>query len=802
MINSKIAFRSAFLFISSIVTSTSVLAGLEQTVFTDTTGTQQSIVGDELTFTSINSDVQLYISSGLDRKLQVQLVDSAGLVIQEVNTSVINVSDRISVGDNDYYGKIISLKAPNADGSFTFIIISKDLSGNVTSTSSYEFTQDTTAPSITGEFTLTNNAYHGTIDNFGTTNTTKQLNVSGVSDLNGIDHVRYWVEQPDKSKKYADVQYNADSQKVVIAGSIATSKSLVPEPGYYQIGVDVYDAANNVATKSRYSHIDLTCPTTDHDLTQVYNDKTGEWETYSSGMKIFANPVKVRYRRNLSDFATAEAPYGWKIGDGISYKDSDYAYYERTFPYKQAYTYFNFFSESGHACRTYRLRNFNFTLASGVDLAPVSTGLAYQTNLSSEWVNSETFRTAEEATITKVRLFSEARSYRQKRTLNGGGSCYVEIGSTYCDISTSYSRSSGRGYSPYAYYASKDDDSMKVHSSYLYTYWDFNSPVISSLKQDASNKTIQMNTYDADTTSDWKSSMWVISSVGATANINGDSVKLNSPSLNTVDYQHREYTFNTSSLDVEGEVPITFYVEDSYGNRTEQTETYLIDSVEPAIAVTYKNETPPEVIGDIRNFVINVEDYSSASLKSVQLTGSNAEENVYLAIVDEGNGNYSVEKPRIFPTLDYGSGERYKLSMVAVDEYGNTQRKTIEFGYSPDNLIVIDSQTYLPANGIALYDVNDNAIASIYSQEILTLDSSQVATGEQQAEITNRKDSDFTIIVKGNQGIVTVEPGVTKSMTIDLGTAGGKLDVEVYPADNTEGTAEFMFDIPTLTTIY
>ena len=802
MKNRNFPLKSAFLLISSIFTSTSVLAGLEQTVFTDTTGTQQSIIGDELTFTSINSSVQLYISSGLDRKLQVQLVDSSGLVIQEVTTSVINVDDRISVGSNDYYGKIVSLNAPTSDGTYTFIVISKDLSGNVTSTTSYEFTQDTTAPSITGEFSLTVNAYHGTIDNFGTTSTTKQLNVSGVSDLNGIDHVRYWVEQSDNSKKYADVQYNADSEKVVIAGSIATSTSLVPEPGYYHIGIDVYDAANNVATKSRYSHIDLTCPTTDHDLTQVYNDKTGEWETYTSGMTIYANPVTVRYRRNLSDFATTEAPYGWKMGSGISYSDSDYAYYERTFPYKQEYTYFQFFSESGHSCRTYRLKNFNFTLASGVDLAPVKTGFSYQTDLSSDWVSSENFKTATAATITKVRLFSEARNYRQKRTLNGGGSCYIEIGSTYCDISTSYTYSSGRGYTPYAHYASVDDDSMKIHTGYLYTYWDFNSPVISSLTQDTSDQSIQMNTYDADTTSDWKSSMWVISSVGATANINGSSVKLPTPSKNTIDSQHREYTFKTSSLDVEGEVPITFYVEDSYGNRTEQTETYLIDTMKPVITVTYENDTPPEVIGDIRDFEINVEDYSNASLKSVQLTGSYAEENVFLAIVNEGDGNYSVEKPRIFPTLDYDSGEHYTLTMVAVDEYGNTQTKTVEFGYSPDNLIVVDSQPYLPANGVALYDVNDNAIASIYSQDVLTLDSSQVATGEQQAEITNSKDSDFTIIVKGNEGLVSVEPGATKSMTIDLGTSGGKLDVDVYPADNTEGIAEFMFDIPTLTTIY
>lgn len=117
-------------------------------------------------------------------------------------------------------------------------------------------------------------------------------------------------------------------------------------------------------------------------------------------------------------------------------------------------------------------------------------------------------------------------------------------------------------------------------------------------------------------------------------------------------------------------------------------------------------------------------------------------------------------------------------------------------------MIVVDTQQYLPANGVALYDITDHAIASIYSEDILALDSIQIATGKQEAEITNRKNSDFTIVVRGNDGLVTVAPGEIKTMIVDLGVSGSKLDVEVFPANNTEGSAEFMFNIPTLTTIY
>ncbi len=794
--------RNLALIASFFLVSSAAVAGIEQAVFSNANGATQSVEGSDLGFISINSAIQLYISSGLDRKLEVQLVSDSGNIVDNVETSVINISDRLTVGGDDFYGKIVTLDAPPSDGSYRFVVKSVDLSGSITSTSSYSFIQDTTAPTIAGSFTLTRNAWYATIDKFGRADTVKQLNVSGVTDANGIDHVKYWVNQSDNTKKYADIQYNNYSNSVVIDGSIAASTNMVPSPGYYEFGIDVVDLAGNKSTKSRYSHIDLTCPSTDNSVTQVYNENSEVWQTYSPGMVIYANPVKVRYGRDLNDFATPSAPYGWKIGSAISYSDGNYAYYERTFPYKQQYSYFHFFSESGHRCRTHRLSSFNFTLASGVDLAPVHTKLAYKTNLSDKWVTSASFRTSKPATITTVRLFGQARSYRQKRTLRSGGTCYIEIGSSYCDISTNYKFSTGRGYIPYAHHAYKADGTMGLHSGYLLTYWDYNAPKIKGLTQNKLSRSIQMNTFDADTTSDWRSGIWVISSAGASAVVDGIEIALSSPTMNKIDYQHREYTFDTSSLDVAAIVPITFFVEDSYGNKTEKTESYAIDTKKPEVSVTYSGTALPDFIADIRGLEFKVEDFSVASLTSVQLTGSDANENVYLAIVDKGDGNFSVEKPRIFPTLDYDSGERYTLNLIAQDEFGNSVTKSIVFGYMPENLIVVDTQQYLPSNGAALYDVSDHAIASIYSEEILTLDSSQIATGKQQAEISNRKNSDFPIVVRGNDGLVTVAPGETKTMLVDLGVSGSKLDIEVYPANNTEGSAEFMFNIPTLTTIY
>ncbi|MEZ9856157.1 Ig-like domain repeat protein, partial [Vibrio breoganii] len=76
---------------------------------------------------------------------------------------------------------------------------------------------------ISGQFVHILNAYYGHIDNFGNTGTTKQLEVSDISDNNGISRARYWVKQPDGSKKYKDVEYNLERKTVIVAGSIAAT---------------------------------------------------------------------------------------------------------------------------------------------------------------------------------------------------------------------------------------------------------------------------------------------------------------------------------------------------------------------------------------------------------------------------------------------------------------------------------------------------------------------------------------------------------------------------------------------------
>lgn len=790
--------------ISGLTNVPIVSAALEQVSFTDTSGNPKSVDGRELNMVNIRDTLTLKISSGLDRKIQVRLQHGSGLVESQL-TAVINIHDRLNIDGKDFYGKEVVLsKVPQNEGEYTVVVEYLDLSNAVVSTESYTFVQDTIKPVISGQFVHILNAYYGHIDNFGHTGTTKQLEVSDISDNNGISRARYWVKQPDGSKKYKDVEYNLERKTVIVAGSIAatTGAGLVPAPGYYQFGIDVYDTSGNVSTLARSSHMDFTCPATSSNKIEVRNAQSGVWESYHSGMTIYSNPVSIRYGRLLSQFATNDSPYGWKkLNHMVSNTDSTYAYYQPTINYPQMYSYFHFYTESGHYCSTYRYRDLNFNLAAGVDMAPKFTGVWHKTNLSSEWITNDRPKTNVPYTINAVRVFVEPRSYRQKLTITAGGSCYVNPGATSCDISTAYVYSTGRGYSPYSIYTAKEDGSMNVHGGYLYTYWDFNPIAIRSIDYDRAAQTIMMQTYDADTVFDWRSSMWRYSSISATANIGAGPQDIPVSHTGQIDLQTYDFSFDVSALDVEMNVPFVFKVIDSYGNETNRVETFTIDTVKPKIQVMYSGEALPEVLSDIRDLEIHLEDFSEAVPTSVQLLGSDAEENVYLAVLSHGDGLFRVAKPKIFPTLNYEEGERYKLIITAEDEQKNVQNKEISFGYEPDNLIVVEAQPYVPANQ-ALYDVSSNALARIYTEDPLIIEGGQRATGPQTAEISNRKDSDFAISIVADTGIVNVLPGETKAVMVDLGPAGDLLEVEVFPSERMEGTAQFMFSIPSLSTIY
>jgi hypothetical protein len=165
-------------------------------------------------------------------------------------------------------------------------------------------------------------------------------------------------------------------------------------------------------------------------------------------------------------------------------------------------------------------------------------------------------------------------------------------------------------------------------------------------------------------------------------------------------------------------------------------------------------------------------------------------------VVNQGNNVFSFEQPKIFPTLL--EGESYSLEVIAEDEFKNKQTEVITFKYMPENLIEMETQTYLGVSH-RLYDENDMPLARIFSEAPLKIDEGMMATGVQNAYITNRSDSDISVKLVLDGSELEVSPGETKEIQVDLGNTGKNLSIEVYPATAHAGKASLMFDIPQLT---
>ena len=114
----------------------------------------------------------------------------------------------------------------------------------------------------------------------------------------------------------------------------------------------------------------------------------------------------------------------------------------------------------------------------------------------------------------------------------------------------------------------------------------------------------------------------------------------------------------------------------------------------------------------------------------------------------------------------------------------------------------MEVQPYLPVDQ-NLKNSRDEPLATISSTAPLQIEGGMLATGPQEATVTNRAVSDFAVKLETSNGTVTVQPGETRDAVIDLGDTGQALSVDLYPAESgTSGSAEIMFDIQSLRSKY
>lgn len=615
------------------------LAEIEGFSFTSAMQEQSSITaanGSALN-PKLSQPMNVLISAGLDRKVRLYWLAN-GIKINEVTTGIIGVSDRVSDFGKDFYGKIISIKAPSLDGGYTLKSELLSADGNIVGGWSMPIVIDTFGPiAEASKISYAMNANGGSVASYSPANF-GSLKLSSITDSgSGLASAKYIVKSDSTGLEIGSLAAKTD----FLTSSVFTSslpESLFPEQrNWYQAGFRVYDAAGNYTDVTTRSFVDkggYTNPV----LSDIWNQETSKWMPYTPGMLVKTNPIKVRYRMLYSETKSANGDWGWI---SYNYREGDYVYIDYTFPYPAATDYWMAATPSGYYVYSY-FNSIRLTLADGVGRNPTQQPQTVQWFSEDGSSGGASINVGAYLKVTRLRLHSETMNYEQLAILNGFGSCVIPIGENFCDLSISRVFDSGFGYVPYTYEVKSSvngiaDGQFRAHFAYWYTYWDFVAPTIESIE--ITGDTVTASVYDTNTPSDWRKSMWYTNIFRLKSSL---GVELAPDSWVTTDTGKHRAVFKLNKLP-SGLQNVSFYAQDSYGNRTEQTvaPNYLNDTTPPVL----KLQSPTGAliingneINGLESLRIKMTDDSPATINTVVLSGGAANDTVFVSTNDLGGG--------------------------------------------------------------------------------------------------------------------------------------------------------------------
>ncbi|MEP8849226.1 Ig-like domain-containing protein [Enterobacter hormaechei] len=794
--------KNVALFVALSSFSIGALAEIAELSFKDTLNAKKTVTPAVKWINPVTS-FDVSVISGLDRYITLALLRSDGSTIWSTKSGLVTVNDRAtSSAGFDYYGKTLTVPAMGEDN-FTLREIITDLQGKEVSRQDYPIAIDRTPP-VTGTITYTRNGWtYGSEAIFtslppGMQYASVQAIVfNGLSDKSsGLDKAEYFITDSAGVERRKGAKINTVDGSVTVQIDDASGSAMAPDArSEYTIGIYLYDKAGNRSELSRRSVIDRVKP---DDIIQVQNANTGLWETYESGMDVYQNPISIRVLRKKSDFvSTNGTKYGWADS---KYQTSDNNYNIFTFKYiypSVGDTYYEFETLAGGVRRIHN-NYFNFSPASTLEMAPKIVAKEMYRSETNEWLK-QTSISIQTGTISRIKVTAEQRNYVQKfRTVKEPNwFCTIPVGQTSCEMAVNFSYTSGKGFEYIHLYSGKDGsniyDSLAGNFSVI---WDNNAPVINSAQINKTAKTISMTATDNDRVNAWNISYWDTKVFQATLkNPRGQILTLTPTSVTESDFKTKNATFSYAGLPDGNYTVLDVTATDLVGNKsTKSLNTPLnIDTTLPVIGFTFNGADAEGVlVKGLENLRISVTDTSGdASLTSLKLAGGPNSEKVTLAFTSISKDVYIPEYPRIFPNTDE-SDQTYHLEALAIDGSGNQTIKTLNFTYQPANLILLDNLKTL-ATAVAL-KATDNTPLAIIRTSVLRRQDGSIITGLLNGTLTVQKNAQFGVTVVG----VTVQPGETKSLSLDMGN-GEERSYPVIPAESGySGTATFAIEFPQL----
>ncbi|HBC3591550.1 TPA: DUF4165 domain-containing protein [Vibrio parahaemolyticus] len=753
-------------------------------------------------FFNPTTDITFSVSGGLDRKLSLRIEDSSGNAISSTESNVIGVNDRITALGRDYYGKTLTLSAPN-DGAYSVVADIKDLSGEIIQTNTYPIVIDTTAPTLGSPQATSYGGLDGINMPADTWYTgyysTNKYYVSDIADENsGVSVVNAITRIGEKVYKKAAASFDPQAMQAYIGNGSSWFPSGDNAETVYSLQFEVVDNAGNIAySKEQDLYFDTVGGNAqlfaihDPDSTNVMGGQAG-YEPYVAAMTVKENPISFMYRIPRSNYANLVRGGITPVGHSAIYDDVDdqYVYVVFTRPY--GFTNGNYVRF--HDRRSWSIQgvSYNLKLDDSAPKEPVRKGNQYQySDIGwSSW-GREVYTEELPVSVTAAKIIVEPRDYDQ--VFEHMGKCTVPAGDTECVITYDPPKLLDTGTYGNLHSGSSIknlDGSLYGQPGWASVHWnDTHHPEITSTEWDKNTKIVTVYAYQPNRGYYFDNTR--ITQAYLESNGQKLSVKRILSEENGTNYK---YQFDLSTLP-EGSYNVEAVVMEKHHNYARKdVVSFTNDTTPPAVTLLYNGAIIGDMIQGINGITVSAIDNTAMTILDASLSGGPSEDLVYLAITDLGQDTWKLEQPRIFPALQ--EQQSYTLTVRVKDEYNNIGTGTARFQYTPENWIKLENLKTL-AISKNLLNRQGEPLARVTSSELRT-DSGNLATGLQDALVTLRSDAPFGLMVEG----VEVSPGQTKSIPLDLGDLGGKLDVPIYPSSNSEGIASFLLEVPELTSKY
>lgn len=808
------------------ITSTSAYAELLGYRFTDVNGEQRD-VGPDQTYVNPQGDMTFYLRAGVDRRLEIEMQNLDGTIIETNTSDLIGANDRIQHGGVGHYGATLKLSSPG-DGEYRLISRIISSSGAEIDSKQYPLTVTRQKP-VLGQMTIEQRAeynYPGFAHPIIGSHRFDGMYVSVVSSSVEISHAIFEARNVNTGQTYF-------FESIPSEGKIGfRNGELLPQntEGEFEIKANVYDLAGNVQTVSKRVFHDQsngvarTEPTVPVGIYDPSNFKgaplpgigvVNGYVPYTHNISIAHNPIKLIFRVPRENYHKY-SPYGIgiignsspHIGNNIVAENANYVYVYST----------NDYAATKHGSTTMDYigydRVFNhhgstvtWNLSTSAVIAPSNPVVEH--HFSDIGWNSDHIRvfslSNRNDSLTHVKVSFEARNYPQLvqvhapagqsaareatvtaqpgqtevvipftfnflQAYNENGGALAEV-NVYVNI---YGQGAGHGYN------------SVIYTKYKKLEGDFSSPVIEAINIDEDKVIVSTFEPDRDRTRNLAENAPFYRVVMDKSSVEVKDVKGVWHAISAVEEDvytqwQRDLVYDLRSAPEGRLTSIRANISDAAGNITtrEMAIDYINDLTPPTVDLISEDD-----IASLDDILIRVTDNIDQKPRVInaRITGGPSNDDVNLATVrlSASAPTFGLEYAVIFPTLL--EGEEYEIEITAQDAAGNETVERKRFAYKPAfvSLSTDDGNGIRIPARVAAFLRSDGG--DVLQSEPLTLSGGDTVAGTYDVYASLRADSEVPMIING----VRVTPGEVQEIMgqHNFSTSGGRLSIPVYPAED------------------